>query len=84
MTIEAPRLTVPGPIWGATYTLSLICPHQGVNINCGTVTIAATVDGCNPNLKPCTSENIGMFLFRINFFYNRYFNGCRARHIELF
>ncbi|XP_064084382.1 uncharacterized protein LOC135200057 isoform X2 [Macrobrachium nipponense] len=61
MKVNARRLTVPSPLWGATYTISLKCVYQGFNLSCGNDTIDAEVTGCDPKESTCLIQNQVVF-----------------------
>ncbi|XP_068226858.1 uncharacterized protein [Palaemon carinicauda] len=61
MKVNARRFTIPSPLWGAKYTISLKCVYQGFNLSCGNDSINAEVIGCNPKESTCLLQNQVIF-----------------------
>ncbi|CAL4075433.1 unnamed protein product, partial [Meganyctiphanes norvegica] len=48
---------VASPLWGAKYSISLICPYYGFNLTCGSTDFQAEVQGCEPSKPTCKLQD---------------------------
>lgn len=57
--IDTSSLMIPNPVWGAKYSLTLICPYDDLSLPCGNQSIDSSLEGCNPFLPSCDQQDQG-------------------------
>ncbi|KAK8375597.1 hypothetical protein O3P69_008418 [Scylla paramamosain] len=50
-SVKALRYVLPLPLWGATYSATVVCVHQGRQIRCGATSLTAVLDSCDTCIK---------------------------------
>ncbi|MPC10630.1 Adhesion G protein-coupled receptor L3 [Portunus trituberculatus] len=57
--VKALRYVLPLPLWGATYSATVVCVHQGRQIGCGAASLTAVLDSCDTCIEDEVSwENV--------------------------